>query len=230
MTKRAGELHLNAFLMGVGHHEAAWRLPESDPHANTDIEHFKKLARTAERGKLDSLFLADSPVLWNDLGRRPGGTLEPTVVLTALAGVTEHVGLIATASTTFEPAYTIARRFASLDHISEGRAGWNIVTTSNPDAAQNFGMDDQMAHDERYARARAFPIIPCKLCGSNENAQRRQVKEMLAAWEREYPGRTESIFSALRNVEPGHLADPAVFDFRGLDRKEPDGEPPEAAR
>jgi tRNA 2-thiocytidine biosynthesis protein TtcA len=83
---------------------------------------------------------------------------------------------------------------------------------------------------ERYARARAFPIIPCKLCGSNENAQRRQVKEMLAAWEREYPGRTESIFSALRNVEPGHLADPAVFDFKGLDRKEPDGEPPEAAR
>ena len=83
---------------------------------------------------------------------------------------------------------------------------------------------------ERYARARAFPIIPCKLCGSNENAQRRQVKEMLAAWEREYPGRTESIFSALRNVEPGHLADPVVFDFKGLDNKEPDGEFPQAAR
>src|SRR6188768_153643 len=86
------------------------------------------------------------------------------------------------------------------------------------------------AQIERYARARRFPIIPCKLCGSNENAQRRQVKEMLAAWEREYPGRTESIFSALRNVEPGHLADPVVFDFKGLDNKEPDGEFPQAAR
>ena len=81
---------------------------------------------------------------------------------------------------------------------------------------------------ERYARARQFPIIPCKLCGSNENAQRRQVKEMLAAWEREYPGRTESIFSALRNVETGHLADPAIFDFKGLEGK--DAESAEAAR
>jgi tRNA 2-thiocytidine biosynthesis protein TtcA len=72
------------------------------------------------------------------------------------------------------------------------------------------------AQIERYARARQFPIIPCKLCGSNENAQRRQVKEMLAAWEREFPGRTESIFSALRNVEPAHLADPGIFDFKGL--------------
>jgi tRNA 2-thiocytidine biosynthesis protein TtcA len=73
------------------------------------------------------------------------------------------------------------------------------------------------AQIERYARARQFPIIPCRLCGSQENAQRRQVKQMLAAWEREYPGRTESIFSALRNVEPAHLADTRVFDFKGLD-------------
>jgi tRNA 2-thiocytidine biosynthesis protein TtcA len=80
------------------------------------------------------------------------------------------------------------------------------------------------AQIERYARARQFPIIPCKLCGSNENAQRRQVKEMLAAWERDYPGRTESIFSALRNVETAHLADPTVFDFKSLD-----GEPPQAS-
>jgi tRNA 2-thiocytidine biosynthesis protein TtcA len=73
------------------------------------------------------------------------------------------------------------------------------------------------AQIERYARARQFPIIPCKLCGSNENAQRRQVKQMLAAWELEFPGRTESIFSALRNVETAHLADPKNFDFKGLD-------------
>jgi tRNA 2-thiocytidine biosynthesis protein TtcA len=82
----------------------------------------------------------------------------------------------------------------------------------------------------RYARARDFPIIPCKLCGSNENAQRRQVKQMLAEWEREYPGRTESIFSALRNVETAHLADTRVFDFHGLATQGLDDESPEAAR
>ena len=86
------------------------------------------------------------------------------------------------------------------------------------------------AQIERYARARQFPIIPCKLCGSQENAQRRQVKEMLTAWERQYPGRTESIFSALRNVEPAHLADPEVFDFQALDSEGVDGESAEAAR
>ena len=83
-------------------------------------------------------------------------SFDPLTLLPALAMVTEHLGLIATASTTFEPAYTIARRFASLDHISDGRAGWNLVTTSNPDAALNFGMDEQMEHAERYARAREF--------------------------------------------------------------------------
>ena len=86
MSRNPGQLHLNAFLMSVGHHEAAWRLPESDPFANIDVEHYKHLARIAERGKLDSVFLADSPVLWNNVGRRPAGTLEPTVLLTALAG------------------------------------------------------------------------------------------------------------------------------------------------
>src|SRR6478609_4268459 len=113
MSRRPGQLHLNAFLLSVGHHEASWRLPESDPLANTSVEHFKRLARTAERGKLDSLFLADSPVLWNDLGRRPAGTLEPTVLLTVLAAVTERIGLIATASTTYNEPYNLARRFAS---------------------------------------------------------------------------------------------------------------------
>ncbi|HEY0469083.1 MAG TPA: LLM class flavin-dependent oxidoreductase, partial [Polyangiaceae bacterium] len=97
MTRRPGKLHLNAFLHSVGHHEAAWRLPESDPFASTSTKHYQHLARTAERGKLDSLFLADGPVLWTNIGQRHAGTLEPTVMLNALAAVTEHVGLIATA-------------------------------------------------------------------------------------------------------------------------------------
>src|SRR5690348_4783255 len=110
MSTRSGKLHLNAFLMGVGHHEAAWRLPESDPFACTRVEHYAELARIAERGKLDSLFLADSPMLWNSIGRRPSGTLEPTVLLTALASVTSRIGLIATASTTYNEPYNLARR------------------------------------------------------------------------------------------------------------------------
>ncbi|CAN90325.1 MULTISPECIES: LLM class flavin-dependent oxidoreductase [Sorangium] len=166
MTQRPGQLHLNAFLMSVGHHEASWRLPESDPFANTSVAHFKNLARIAERGKLDSVFLADSPVLWNNVGRRPAGTLEPTVLLAALAGVTEHIGLIATASTTYNEPFNLARRFASLDHLSGGRAGWNIVTTAGVDAARNFNLDELPAHSDRYARAAEFIDVSLKLWDS----------------------------------------------------------------
>jgi FMN-dependent oxidoreductase (nitrilotriacetate monooxygenase family) len=165
-SSRPGTLHLNAFLMGVGHHEAAWRLPEADPFAHVDVAHYQNLARIAEHGKLDSVFLADGPVLWNDLGRRPAGALEPTVLLTALAAVTEHIGLIATASTTYNDPYNLARRFASLDHISGGRAGWNIVTTAGAEAARNFGLDAQPAHRERYERAAEFLDVSLKLWDS----------------------------------------------------------------
>jgi FMN-dependent oxidoreductase (nitrilotriacetate monooxygenase family) len=166
MSKRPGKLHLNAFLMGVGHHEAAWRLPESDPFASTSIEHYKELARIAERGKLDSLFLADSPMLWNSIGRRPSGTLEPTVLLTVLASVTKHVGLIATASTTYNEPYNLARRFATLDIISGGRAGWNIVTTAGIEAARNFNLDELPSHAERYARSTEFVDVSLALWDS----------------------------------------------------------------
>lgn len=159
-------LHLNAFLMSTGHHEASWRLPESDPHANTDIRHFQRLARIAERGKLDSIFFADSPVLWGDVGRRPSGSLEPTVLLTAIAAATERIGLIATASTTYNDPFNLARRFASVDHVSGGRAGWNVVTTAGPDAARNFGLDDQPAHRERYERAAEFLQVAYQLWDS----------------------------------------------------------------
>ncbi|KYF85192.1 monooxygenase [Sorangium cellulosum] len=155
--------------MSVGHHEASWRLPESDPFANTNVEHFKNLARIAERGRLDSLFLADSPVLWNNVGRRPAGTLEPTVLLAALAGVTQHIGLIATASTTYNEPFNLARRFASLDHISGGRAGWNIVTTAGVDAARNFNLEELPAHSDRYARAAEFIDVSLKLWDSWED-------------------------------------------------------------
>ena len=166
---RPGQLHLNAFLMSVGHHEAAWRLPESDPHAEVDVEHYKNLARIAERGTFDSLFLADGPQLWSNLAQRPAGALEPLTLLTALATATEHIGLIATASTSYNSPYNLDRKFASLDIISGGRAGWNIVTTAGAEAARNFGLDHEPAHAERYARAAEFLDVALKLWDSWED-------------------------------------------------------------
>ena len=163
------QLHFNAFLMGCGHHEAAWRLPESDPFANLDLGHWTNLAQTCERGGFDSVFLADSPALWGNAKHRPGGALEPTVLLTALAGVTSRIGLIATASTTYNDPFNLARRFASLDHVSRGRAGWNIVTTATKAAAQNFGLDDTPGHRERYRRAAEFVDVSIGLWDSWED-------------------------------------------------------------
>ncbi|WP_275092569.1 LLM class flavin-dependent oxidoreductase [Sinomonas gamaensis] len=160
------KLHLNAFLMSTGHHEASWRLPESDPHAGTSLAHFTRLAQTAERGKFDSVFFADSPVLWGSVGRRPVSAVEPTVLLAALAAATERIGLIATASTSYNSPYNLARRFASIDHLSGGRAGWNVVTTAGADAARNFGLDDQPLHRYRYERAAEFLDVAFKLWDS----------------------------------------------------------------
>lgn len=162
-------MHLNAFLMTTGHHEASWRLPESDPFASTNVEHYKHLARTAERGKMDSVFFADSPSIWGSVSRRPSGVIEPLTLLTAIAGATERIGLIATASTSYNSPYNLARRFASLDHISGGRAGWNIVTTASPEAAPNFGLPGQEPHAVRYERATEFMDVVLKLWDSWED-------------------------------------------------------------
>jgi FMN-dependent oxidoreductase (nitrilotriacetate monooxygenase family) len=162
-------LHLNAFVMTTGHHEASWRMPESNPLANLDVAHYQEIARIAERGKMDSMFFADSPSLWGDVGQRPAGMLEPTVLLTAMACVTERIGLIATASTTYNDPFNLARRFASVDHVSHGRAGWNIVTTAGAAAARNFGLDDMPAHRERYERAAEFLEVAFDLWDSWED-------------------------------------------------------------
>ncbi len=159
MTQK--KLRLGAFMRPVSIHTAAWRYPGGTPDANFNLKALVQYAQTLERGKFDAFFMADHLAVLNmpmDALKRSATvtSFDPLTLLPALAMATKHLGLIATASSTFEPAYTIARRFASLDHISEGRAGWNLVTTSNPDAALNFGMDDQMPHAERYARAREF--------------------------------------------------------------------------
>jgi FMN-dependent oxidoreductase (nitrilotriacetate monooxygenase family) len=163
------ELHLNAFLMTTGHHEASWRLPESDPHASTDVRHYINLARIAENAAFDSLFLSDGPVLYSDVGRRPCGVLEPLTLLTAVAMFTERIGLIATASTTYSSPYDLARRFASLDTVSGGRAGWNVVTSATDEIARNFGLDRMPPHAQRYDRAAEFLDVTFKLWDSWED-------------------------------------------------------------
>ncbi|GAA4604454.1 FMN-dependent oxidoreductase (nitrilotriacetate monooxygenase family) [Actinoplanes octamycinicus] len=160
------QLHFNLFLHDTGHHEASWRLPESDPHANLSLAAHQHLARVAEDAKFDSVFLADGPALFSEPGRRPSGKLEPTVLLAALAVTTSRIGLIATASTSYNDPYNLARRFASLDHLSGGRAGWNIVTTAGEAAARNFGLQDQPLHRSRYDRADEFLEVSTKLWDS----------------------------------------------------------------
>ncbi|HTC10623.1 MAG TPA: LLM class flavin-dependent oxidoreductase [Acetobacteraceae bacterium] len=155
------QLHLGAFMRPVSIHTAAWRYPGAFPDANFNFAHLKRFAQTLERGKFDAFFMADHLALLNmpmsALMRSATVTsFDPPTLLPALAVVTERLGLIATASTTFDQPYHIARRFASLDHLSGGRAGWNVVTTSNPDAALNFGLEEHVEHDERYLRAREF--------------------------------------------------------------------------
>jgi FMN-dependent oxidoreductase (nitrilotriacetate monooxygenase family) len=155
------QMRLGAFMRPVGIHTAWWRYPGAWPDANFNLKALIGFAKKLEEGRFDAWFMADHLAVLNmpmaALKRSATVTsFDPLTLLPVLAMETRHLGLIATASTTFEPAYTIARRFASLDHISGGRAAWNLVTTSNPDAALNFGLTEQMEHGERYRRAREF--------------------------------------------------------------------------
>ena len=161
MTK---QLHLGAIMRPVGIHTAWWRYPGAYPDANFNLKHLARFIQTLERAKFDAFFMADHLAVLNmpmqSLRRSATVTsFEPLTLLSALAMATERIGLIATASTTFDEPYHIARRFASLDHISNGRAGWNVVTTANPDAALNFGLTEHVEHDERYRRAREFQAV-----------------------------------------------------------------------
>jgi FMN-dependent oxidoreductase (nitrilotriacetate monooxygenase family) len=155
------QLHLGAFLRPVSIHPGAWRYPGALPDGNFDFRHYRRFAQTLERGKFDAIFLADSlarPELpKNALARSASVTsFEPFTLLSALAPLTEHIGLIASASTTYNEPFHVARKFASLDHISGGRAGWNMVTSGNPNEAPNFGLAPHTGHAERYDRAREF--------------------------------------------------------------------------
>jgi len=160
------QLHLNAFLMANGHHEAAWRHPDTNPQQALTLRHYANLARIAERGKLDSLFLADGVALWGNVRYNSHSRFEPLTLLSALAASTDRIGLIATASTTYNEPYHLARKFASLDHLSGGRAGWNIVTSAGEDEARNFNRAGRPDHELRYERATEFVEVVKRLWDS----------------------------------------------------------------
>ncbi|NIF90398.1 LLM class flavin-dependent oxidoreductase [Burkholderia sp. Cy-637] len=149
-------LNVNAWLQGFA--PSSWRVAGNSPRGFVEIEHYLRIARIAEAGKFDAIFLADSVSL-DGLATGPITALEPTVVLTAVAGATTHLGLIATASTSYNEPYNLARRFASLDLVSGGRAGWNIVTTADLQSARNHGLDAVPDHATRYRRAAEFTEI-----------------------------------------------------------------------
>jgi FMN-dependent oxidoreductase (nitrilotriacetate monooxygenase family) len=148
-------MHLGVFVLGTGNHSAGWRYEDAATSSN-ELPIMQEIARIAERGKFDLLFISDSMVM--DPTDHPSFLcrFEPTTLITALSQMTSHIGLGATVSTSFSEPFTVARTFASIDHLSGGRAAWNVVTTSNTKVAQNFGRDEHIEHELRYARAQEF--------------------------------------------------------------------------
>lgn len=167
MTQR--QLHLNINILNAGFHGAAWRAPSADPAAFLDMGHYVRAGRIAERGTFDAAFLADTPSFADRPEYRPYNALEPTIILATIAAATERIGLIGTASSTYNDPYNLARRFATLDLASNGRVGWNVVTTADPTASRNFGFDNVTAHRERYERATEFTAVVKALWDSWED-------------------------------------------------------------
>ncbi len=172
MTK-SRKIRLGAFLPGGGQHIAAWRHPDSPADGATSFAFHVKLAQEAERGLFDAYFLADGLAIAFGGGIEGGNAkvsgFEPVTLFSALAPLTKHLGFIATASTTYEEPYNLARKFASLDLISDGRAGWNVVTTATESAAHNFNLDQQHPHAFRYRRAAEHVDVVKKLWDSFED-------------------------------------------------------------
>ncbi len=150
----ARRMILGLNVLGVGQRPAAWQSETLEPTAFIDRDHWVRVAREAERGLLDALFLADQPWLADPSGR-PAGALEPTVLLAAVAAHTEQLGLVGTLSSTYNDPVELAARVLTLDHLSGGRAGWNVVTTASPQVGANFGITDDLDRDARYRRAHA---------------------------------------------------------------------------
>lgn len=174
MSKSKKQIKLGAFLMQTGHHIAGWRHPDAQADAGVNFRHYAQLAQKAEAAKFDALFLADGVAVRSTnleaLARTArSDQFEPLTLLSALAAVTERIGLIATVSTSYHEPFNVARKFASLDQISGGRSGWNLVTSATTAEAQNFNRDAQFAHADRYRRASEFHDVVTGLWDSWED-------------------------------------------------------------
>ena len=165
----ARQLKFGFVLHGVGAGWGDWRHPAAVTDASVNFKFYTQQAQLAEQGRFDFLFVADSVHITPRSSPHYLNRFEPLTILSALAAVTSHIGLVATVTASYSEPFTVARQFASLDHISNGRAGWNVVTTSNPDAALNFGMTEHMAHADRYRRAREFIDVVTGLWDSFED-------------------------------------------------------------
>ncbi|RLK30120.1 LLM class flavin-dependent oxidoreductase [Cupriavidus plantarum] len=163
------QLHLNLNALHSGFVPSAWRVPDADPRAFVDIQHYVRLAQIAEAGKFDAMFLADNASIADQIDFRPITALEPTLLLACVAMATTHIGLVATLSTSYNEPYNVARRFATLDIVSNGRAGWNVVTTADAGSARNFGRLAPPDHAQRYARADEFTRVVKSLWDSWED-------------------------------------------------------------
>jgi N-acetyl-S-(2-succino)cysteine monooxygenase len=168
------QMHLGLFIYPAGHHIAAWRHRAVDPTTIAGIDYYRRAAQTAERGKFDLFFVGDMLAAREKDGRvvREGGlnNIDSISITSALSAVTQYLGLVATLSTTYNEPYYIAERFASLDHISNGRAGWNIITTANDDAAYNFDQKSHMEKTRRYERAKEFVDICTELWNGSDHS------------------------------------------------------------
>jgi FMN-dependent oxidoreductase (nitrilotriacetate monooxygenase family) len=166
----ARPLHFNAFIWPNGYHESAWRVVGDDVRGVLGLPYYAGIAQIAERGLMDTIFLADDIAIAEYRATYlPQTMFDPVSVLSALAAVTSHIGLIGTGSTTYSKPWELARRFATLDHLSGGRAGWNIVTTITPLAAANFGETAHPEHADRYARAHEFVDVVTRAWDSWED-------------------------------------------------------------
>jgi FMN-dependent oxidoreductase (nitrilotriacetate monooxygenase family) len=164
------QLHINVNVLSSGTHPAAWRASGGNRFGFIDIGYYQEVARLAERGRLDAVFFADQVSISPDPASGPGwGVMDPIVTVAAMAGVTTHIGFIATATTTFTHPYNLARAMATLDHVTHGRVGLNLVTTMAPNAAANFGLQSLPVHDDRYGRAAEFADVLIKLWDSWED-------------------------------------------------------------
>lgn len=165
------QMHLGAFFQTfLGHHLAAWRYPKTKTEEVTSLSLYKEIAQLSEQGKFDLLFLAD--VLAHndeDIAYTPQIRLEATAMMAALAAVTSKIGLVATLSTTFNHPFNVARKFATIDHMSGGRAAWNVVTTAHDHEAANYGLSQQIDHSLRYEQGTEFVEVTKELWDSWED-------------------------------------------------------------